>query len=43
MNKVWKEKRMSYEGYGKSKPIADNSTIQGRQKNRRVDITIVME
>ncbi|TGL77151.1 OmpA family protein [Leptospira yasudae] len=37
------EKRMSYEGYGKSKPIADNSTIQGRQKNRRVDITIVME
>ncbi|AYV55637.1 OmpA family protein [Leptospira kmetyi] len=37
------EKRMSYEGYGKSKPIADNSTLQGRQKNRRVDITIVME
>ncbi|UPY79438.1 OmpA family protein [Leptospira weilii] len=37
------EKRMSYEGYGKSKPIADNSTAQGRQKNRRVDITIVME
>ncbi|MDV6235579.1 OmpA family protein [Leptospira ellisii] len=37
------EKRMSYEGYGKNKPIADNSTLQGRQKNRRVDITIVME
>ncbi|WP_061249934.1 OmpA family protein [Leptospira alstonii] len=37
------EKRMSYEGYGKSKPISDNSTIQGRRKNRRVDITIVME
>ncbi|MBM9500970.1 OmpA family protein [Leptospira sp. 201903071] len=37
------EKRMSYEGYGKNKPIADNTTIQGRQKNRRVDITIVME
>ncbi|MBM9579411.1 OmpA family protein [Leptospira sp. 201903070] len=37
------EKRLSYEGYGKSKPIADNTTIQGRQKNRRVDITIVME
>ncbi|EMP08044.1 hypothetical protein LEP1GSC124_0375, partial [Leptospira interrogans serovar Pyrogenes str. 200701872] len=26
------EKEMSYEGYGKSKPIADNSTIQGRTK-----------
>ncbi|WP_167881099.1 OmpA family protein [Leptospira gomenensis] len=37
------EKRMSYEGYGKSKPIADNASLQGRQKNRRVDITIVME
>lgn len=37
------EKRMSYEGYGKSKPIADNSSLEGRQKNRRVDITIVME
>lgn len=28
-------------GYGKNSPIADNETMEGRQKNRRVDMTIV--
>lgn len=28
-------------GYGRAYPIADNSTIEGRQQNRRVDMTIV--
>ncbi|MCA9798960.1 MAG: OmpA family protein [Cyanobacteria bacterium HKST-UBA04] len=33
--------RMSAKGYGEFKPLADNSTIEGKQKNRRVDIVLV--
>jgi outer membrane protein OmpA-like peptidoglycan-associated protein len=32
--------RMSTMGYGKSRPVADNSTEAGRQMNRRVEIVI---
>jgi outer membrane protein OmpA-like peptidoglycan-associated protein len=35
--------RLSYQGYGDTKPIETNKTEEGRQKNRRVDITIVLE
>lgn len=35
--------RLSYQGYGDTKPIASNKDDVGRQKNRRVDITIVLE
>jgi outer membrane protein OmpA-like peptidoglycan-associated protein len=33
--------RLTTEWYGPDKPIADNSTVEGRAKNRRVNIAIV--
>ncbi|HEU4365319.1 MAG TPA: OmpA family protein [Candidatus Krumholzibacteria bacterium] len=35
-----KAERLSFEGYGESRPVADNDTDEGRQKNRRVDLVI---
>ncbi len=32
--------RLSSEGYGPSRPIADNKTAAGRQQNRRVEISL---
>jgi OOP family OmpA-OmpF porin len=32
--------RMSTKGFGKSKPIADNSTDEGRELNRRVELKV---
>ena len=33
-------KRLEAEGYGEKFPVADNSTEDGRQKNRRIDILV---
>jgi outer membrane protein OmpA-like peptidoglycan-associated protein len=32
--------RMTSEGFGMTRPVADNATAEGRQKNRRVDLVI---
>jgi len=35
------KKRLEPKGYGKSKPIAPNTTEEGREKNRRTEFTII--
>lgn len=43
ISKGIEKKRVDFEGFGKSKPIADNETEEGRQKNRRVEFMIIKD
>jgi OmpA-OmpF porin, OOP family len=37
------DRRLSAEGYGAERPIADNATAEGRAKNRRIEFAVVPE
>ena len=41
VNRGVEAKKVQFKGYGKKKPIADNRTASGRQKNQRVEIKIL--
>jgi outer membrane protein OmpA-like peptidoglycan-associated protein len=41
LQKGIEQKRLSFKGYGNTKPVANNSTEQGRQQNRRVEFVII--
>lgn len=36
-------RRLSAKGFGSSKPIADNNTTEGQQRNRRIEFTVLKE
>jgi outer membrane protein OmpA-like peptidoglycan-associated protein len=38
-----KPTRIEADGFGSTKPIADNSTEEGREKNRRVEFKVIKE
>jgi outer membrane protein OmpA-like peptidoglycan-associated protein/tetratricopeptide (TPR) repeat protein len=40
INKI-QEKRISFKGFGETKPVTSNATEEGRQKNRRTEFEIV--
>lgn len=43
INKGFDPRRFSAEGFGKYKPIDTNNTVEGRSKNRRVEIKIISQ
>lgn len=41
ISKGIEKERLTYEGYGESRPVADNGSAEGRAQNRRVEFKIV--
>lgn len=41
INKGIAANRLTYKGYGETKPIANNTTEEGRAKNRRTEFTVI--
>ncbi len=37
------EKRLSYKGFGASRPVAENDSVEGRRKNRRTEFVIISQ
>ncbi len=36
------KRKLSVSGYGPYRPVADNKTLEGRQRNRRVEINVII-
>jgi len=43
ISKGTKAERITYKGFGNTKPIADNNTSEGRAKNRRIEFEVIQE
>ncbi len=43
MKKGVKDEQVTAEWFGQTQPIADNATKEGRQKNRRVEMTVIFK
>ena len=41
INKNITAERLSVEGLGSNKPVADNATTDGRKKNRRIEFDVI--
>ncbi len=41
VSKGIKSDRITWKGYGKTEPIADNATSEGRKKNQRVELKVI--
>ncbi|MCC7245434.1 MAG: hypothetical protein IT269_07135 [Saprospiraceae bacterium] len=38
-----KAERMAHDGFGETKPVADNKTADGRAQNRRVEFELYVK
>lgn len=43
LSKGIESRRVVAQGYGSTRPVADNSSSEGREQNRRIEITVIRE